>query len=91
MRMWKKKWGTILFTFLENRFFKPESKNPVDLKKDLHGVEALNCQVEQKGYSEYFPEPDLARIREYHLDFILRFGFNIIRGGILDAARFGTW
>ena len=44
-----------------------------------------------KGISTYFPDADIATIRSYDLDFILRFGFDIIRGDVLTAARYGVW
>lgn len=87
----KKKTGTLLYTFLENRVFKPGSKRLVDLRDELQGVPALFCIVCRRGYREYFPEADLDIIRQHRLDFILRFGFNIIGGEILHAARFGVW
>jgi len=31
------------------------------------------------------------RIRSYHLDVLVRLGFRILRGGILQAARYGVW
>ncbi len=34
---------------------------------------------------------DLDRIRDYELDVILRFGFDVVRGGICAAARYGVW
>jgi hypothetical protein len=87
----KKRWGTIVYSLLENRVFKPEAKRPVDMRKDLRDPEVLNCMVVKRGYSEYFGEDDIAAVRSRRLDFILRFGFNIIRGEILSAARFGVW
>ena len=90
-RILHKKWSTFLFTFLENRIFQPPAKLPVDLYQELIGVAALKCQVYKKGHSEYFQTEDVTTIRDCKLDFILRFGFNIIRGEILSAARFGVW
>jgi hypothetical protein len=90
-RLLKKKPGTLLYTFLENRIFKPALKQSLDLQRELEGIEVLNCIIEQKGYSAYFQDSDIETIRSYNLDFILRFGFSIIRGDILTAARFGIW
>ncbi|MEI7724228.1 MAG: hypothetical protein WCK09_03940 [Bacteroidota bacterium] len=90
-RLLRKKWKTFLFSLLDNRIFKPDAKRAVDMKPDLQGIEIRRCSITQKGYSEYFGDDDVAAIREYKLDFILRFGFNIIRGDILTAARFGVW
>lgn len=87
----KKKWNTFLYTFLENRVFKPDARRMSDIHRKLQGIDILDCCVEQKGYSEYFTQADIKAVGSYQLDFILRFGFNIIRGDILAAARCGVW
>jgi hypothetical protein len=64
----------------------------VDLGVKLKGVPTINCRVIKRGkYSEYFSNEDVAEIRSYGLDFILKFGFGIIRGEILEAAKYGVW
>jgi hypothetical protein len=47
--------------------------------------------VLQGKFSQYFTPEDVARIQEMKLDFILRFAFGIIRGAILDTAKYGVW
>lgn len=42
-------------------------------------------------YSQYFSDLDVENIHNYNLDFILRFGFNILRGKVLNSARYGIW
>jgi len=65
---------------------------PVDMSSTLAQVPSIRCKVIKKGkFSQYFSGADIAEIRKYDLDFILRFGFNIIRGEILKVARFGVW
>ena len=86
-----RRWSVFLFTFLENRFFKPDARKISDMERELAGVGVIRCRVDKKGYSEYFSENDIKAIGEFRLDFILRFGFNIIRGDILTAARYGVW
>lgn len=62
------------------------------LDAELAGVKTIDCSVTTKGrFSQYFSEQDTEIIRGHDLDFILRFGFGIIRGDILDAARYGVW
>lgn len=60
---------------------------------NLHGeVPTLECGVVTKRkFSQYFLDEDISKIRSYGLDFILRFGFGIIRGDVLSAARYGVW
>jgi hypothetical protein len=68
------------------------SSRPVDLTAELSSVPTFRCQVEQVGnYTQRFFHEDLRTIREYDLDFVLRFAFNIIRGEILSIARYGVW
>jgi hypothetical protein len=65
---------------------------PVDMSQTLAGVPRISCRVIRKGtFSQYFQAEDVAQIREYRLDFILRFAFGIIRGDILRAATYGVW
>lgn len=65
---------------------------PVEMPAPLRSVPSLSCRVETKGkWSQYFSAEDVDAIRGHRLDFILRFGFNIIRGDILHAARYGVW
>jgi len=65
---------------------------PVCMSSFFEGVPQIACEINRKGkFSEYFKEDDLVVIRSHDLDFILRFGFNIIRGEILTAPRYGVW
>ena len=44
-----------------------------------------------RGASQVFEDADVRAIRRYQLDFVLRFGFKVIRGAILECARHGVW
>lgn len=57
----------------------------------LEELEVIRCAPEIKNGAAYFSDKDLDKIRSYTPDFILRFGFNILRGEILDAAKYGIW
>src|SRR5690606_18407971 len=64
----------------------------VDASAYFKGVPVITCSTILKGkFSQYFKEEDIKLIKERKLDFILRFGFNIIRGEILQAASYGVW
>jgi hypothetical protein len=55
-------------------------------------VARFRTEVTRRGrWSQHFSDAALATILDRELDFIVRFGLGIIRGGILDAARFGVW
>ncbi len=42
-------------------------------------------------FSYRFSDEDIIAIKELNLDVLIRFGFGILKGGILDAARYGVW
>ena len=64
----------------------------VDAAGLFAGVPVIECETVRKGkFSEYFRPEDIERIRAARLDFLLRFAFGIIRGNILQSARYGVW
>ena len=78
--------------------FKPESKRMVDLAPalaplglTLSDVTTLTCVPTVKGYSTFISNNDIEKIQSQQLDFILRFGFDILRGDILKVAKYGIW
>lgn len=73
--------------------FKPECKKRVELKEyiDSDNVEIMSCVPDHVGIATVFSNHDVEYIQQQHLDFILRFGFNILSGSILDAASQGIW
>jgi hypothetical protein len=81
-----------LFYRIQQRFcFKPQMKQETDLSKDLQHVPVLTCKTRNVNFSEYFFDDDVNFIQDQHLDFILRFGFNIMRGKVLHTAKYGIW
>ena len=90
-RLWHYPYAKFLFRIYNRFFFKPASRQLVSLESLLKGVPNIRCRVEEKGFSEIFTDQDVERIKSHNLDFVLRFGFNIIRGDILQSARFGIW
>jgi hypothetical protein len=81
-----------LFSHYKEKFVKPSVDQPVDLSELLRNIDRISCKIVKKGnYSQYFQDSDLKTISDYRLDFILRFGFNIIRGDILTVPKYGVW
>jgi hypothetical protein len=85
----------ILYTRIDQRLFGkksvPNAFAPVSAEQLLNGVDVLQAVPIQKGFSDRFQPEDIAVIRGARLDVLLRFGFRIIKGEILDCARFGVW
>jgi hypothetical protein len=63
----------------------------VDCRGLLSGIQRLEVEPVGKKFVHRFAEEALESIRSKDLDVLLRFGFNILRGDILQAARYGVW
>lgn len=86
------------FQVWNHYLFKPANKSMVDLpsamKKwglDFGNISVLDCKPRQEYTSTFILDNDIETIKNQQLDFILRFGFNIVRGEILNAAKYGVW
>lgn len=56
-----------------------------------NSIEVLNVVPRKEGVNEYFPDDVIEKIKKLNPDFILRFGFNILKGDILNIAKYGVW
>jgi hypothetical protein len=63
----------------------------VDCSELISGIDQLPVVPLTKRFVQRFPEEALRTIREKKLDVLLRFGFGILRGEILTAAKYGIW
>ena len=63
----------------------------IDCSDRLAGIESIEVEPIGKKFVQRFPEDALEKIRSKDLDVLLRFGFNILHGDILKAARYGVW
>jgi hypothetical protein len=83
------RWAYLLF----RRFFlSRRPRRRVDVREIVSGAPRVTPVIRLQGrFSQHFDEGSLKTIRSHELDFILRFGFNIIRGEILESARYGVW
>jgi len=63
----------------------------VDCSSCFEQIDSISVTPITKGFVHRFPAESIERIREAHLDVLIRFGFNILRGDILTAARYGVW
>ena len=63
----------------------------VDCSARLKHVESISVTPIRKRFVHRFPVDVIERIREKRLDVLIRFGFNILRGEILTASKYGVW
>jgi hypothetical protein len=69
----------------------PDPFEKVDCSKLVEDVGWIPVTPVTKGFTHRFPPDAIERVRAHNLDVILRFGFNILRGEILQSARYGIW
>ena len=69
---------------LNHKPFKKGDKFVDYIASYRHGTLILN--VKESGIEE-----DILKIKHYNLDVLIRFGFKILRGDILKAAKYGIW
>src|SRR5664279_2933458 len=68
-----------------------DAKAPVDLTARLADIPCVVVSPLRKGFTDRIRDEDLAVLQQQNLDVVFRFGFRIIRGGILNVARYGVW
>ena len=74
--------------------FRTEGVDPferTDLTPLVAGADLLRVEPLRVRFVDRFRPEDVQRVREAHLDVMLRFGFRIVKGEILQAARYGIW
>lgn len=57
----------------------------------LPDIPRLSVIPAKTGHVDRFTEADVEKVRSFGLDLILRHAFAILKGPILEAARFGIW
>jgi hypothetical protein len=62
-----------------------------DLEPLLHGVPAITIKPVQKRYTDFVVDDDVSRIKAFQPDVLVRLGFRVLKGPILEAARHGVW
>ena len=81
-----------LYQLTKRFLFKVPAWNNVPVNHVVQNLPVIDCITIKKGrFSEYFSSKDIEQISSYKLDFILRFGFNIIKGEILNVPKYGVW
>ena len=69
----------------------PDPHADVDMTTELGDIRRLMVAPITDRFIHRFQEADIEDIRSANLDVLLRFGFNIIKGPILQSARYGVW
>jgi hypothetical protein len=67
------------------------SLNLVDYSAKLAQTPRISVRPITKRFVHRFPAEAVEQIKNHNLDVILRFGFNILRGAVLNSATHGVW
>ena len=81
----------LLFRAYYRFLLKPTAKRTQSAKPFLEGCMLLKCSTQKKGLSEFFEQRDVEAINASGAQFLLRFGFGIIKGAILESVPYGVW
>ncbi|MGB2716072.1 MAG: hypothetical protein WBC51_17960 [Vicinamibacterales bacterium] len=83
----------VLYTRLDERLFRkePDAFTEASIADLVANAPTRRVTPIKKRFSDYFTEEDVAAIREFDLDVVLRLGFRILRGDALKIARHGVW
>ncbi|PKP18392.1 MAG: hypothetical protein CVU06_12230, partial [Bacteroidetes bacterium HGW-Bacteroidetes-22] len=84
-------WSRLLFNLFYRYKFKPKTKKLLSVETVMQGARVMHCRPITKGVGNFFSSGDVEAIRDADLHFLLRFGFGILRGEVLDAPRHGVW
>jgi hypothetical protein len=73
------------------RYAAVDAETPRDLSHLISGVATVVATPRMTKHCDYFDAETIASLRVLDLDVMLRFGFRILKGEILDCARYGVW
>ena len=76
----------------EKKFTKKKRKeNEIKLSNSLNKIKILKPDYIKKKYVDLFSNNECKKIEQYNLDLILRRDFRILKGEILNSAKYGVW
>ena len=92
----KNNWSSlilILFIKVDEKLFnvEPNAFKVKNTKKLLEEVPLIKTKPVSTKFSDRFVKDDLQKIKDFDLDILIRFGFKILRGDILNCAKYGVW
>ncbi len=92
----KNKWSSlilILFIKVDEKLFnvEPNAFKIKNTKNLLEEIPVIKTKPVSTKFSDRFVKDDLQKIKDFDLDVLIRFGFKILRGDILNCAKYGVW
>jgi hypothetical protein len=94
-KVWEKRNSLLYeaYSKLDDLIFKvePDAFEDMDASPLLRDCPVIRVNPTMRKYSDYFPDEDVETILAYDLDVVLRFGFRILKGRVLQIAKHGVW
>ena len=94
-RLWahRSRLAYLAYRWVDARVFRasPDAFATDDAGPLLQHAAMMPVRVRETRFCDYVSDEDVARIEDARLDVLLRFGFRILKGPILQAAKFGVW
>lgn len=86
------KWSRLFWNKWFKRAGNCNSTRLTSTNEIFKGISRIDVTPELKGkHTQYFSSADVDKVKQYSPDVIIRFGFNILRGEILNVAPHGVW
>lgn len=76
---------------IERNTYLPNADESKDCSALLADAKVMEVTTSRKTWSDYFHEGDIETVKKLDIDILVRSGFGIIRGDILNAAHYGIW
>ena len=76
---------------IERNTYLKNAEEPVDSETLLRSISSIGVTPIKKGPSDHFTDESITAIEKHSVDILVRCGFGILRGGILNVARYGVW
>ena len=94
-RIWRRRsrLAYLAYRWLDERAFRTsdDAFAREDVADLLAQAALVRVTVKETRFCDYLSDEDVAQIREARPDVLLRFGFRILKGPILQAAKYGVW
>lgn len=92
----RQEWHNLLYLVhqkFERRRFRPvpDAFADKDARNLLATVPIIKVRPRQTKFSDYLEDRDIEEIHKHDIDVFIRLGFRILRGKILQAAKYGVW
>ncbi len=76
---------------IERNTHLPDANENQDSEHLFTQTPSIHASTIQNQWSDVFFDKDIQEIEKHQLDILVRCGFRILRGDILNAARYGVW